>query len=138
MSDSFEFRINQESSEPMGGTELIYNRVINRIDDDLKEQFLIVPQRVREDHINDSRDKILWLHDLAEDPESAHLNNGINYEAIDNMPVDLIFALIVPEESTDEHLQILAVLAKMLSNKKNIEALRQSKNPKEIFAILTN
>jgi len=25
-----------------------------------------------------------------------HLNNGINYEAIDNMPVDLIFALIVP------------------------------------------
>ena len=48
------------------------------------------------------------------------------------------FALIVPEESTDEHLQILAVLAKMLSNKKNIEALRQSKNPKEIFAILTN
>ena len=67
-----------------------------------------------------------------------HLNNGINYEAIDNMPVDLIFALIVPEESTDEHLQILAVLAKMLSNKKNIEALRQSKNPKEIFAILTN
>ena len=54
------------------------------------------------------------------------------------MPVDLIFALIVPEESTDEHLQILAVLAKMLSNKKNIEALRQSENPKEIFAILTN
>ena len=76
--DGFEFRINQDSSEPMGGTELIYNRVMDRIDDDLKEKFLVVPQRVREDHVNDSRDKILWLHDLAEDPESAHLSHEKN------------------------------------------------------------
>ena len=41
--DGFEFRINQDSSEPMGGTELIYNRVMDRIDDDLKEKFLVVP-----------------------------------------------------------------------------------------------
>lgn len=71
--DSFEFRINQESSTPMGGTELIYNRVLDRIDDELKDEFLIVPQRVREEHVGDSRKKILWLHDLAEDPESEHL-----------------------------------------------------------------
>jgi len=71
--DSFEFRINQESSTPMGGTELIYNRVMERIEDELKEEFVIIPQRVREEHINDGRKKILWLHDLAEDPESEHL-----------------------------------------------------------------
>lgn len=66
------------------------------------------------------------------------LNNGIDYGAIDNMPVDLIFALIVPEESTDEHLQILAILAKMLSETKTVDKLRNSKTAKEIFSILTN
>ena len=34
---------------------------------------MIIPQRVREEHVNDPRKKILWLHDLAEDPESEHL-----------------------------------------------------------------
>ena len=66
------------------------------------------------------------------------LNKGVNYETIDNIPVDLIFALIVPEESTEEHLQILAVLAKTLSNPKTINNLRKSKNAKEIFTFLTN
>ena len=73
MSDSFEFQINQENSTPMGGTELIYNRVMDRLDDELKDEFIIVPQRVREEHVKDSRKKILWLHDLPEDPESEHL-----------------------------------------------------------------
>ncbi len=54
------------------------------------------------------------------------------------MPVDLIFALIVPEESTDEHLQILAILAKMLSETETVDKLRNSKTAKEIFSILTN
>ena len=66
------------------------------------------------------------------------LNNGIDYGAVDNMPVDLIFALIVPEESTDEHLQILAILAKMLSETETVDKLRNSKTAKEIFSILTN
>ena len=66
------------------------------------------------------------------------LNNGVDYEAIDNTPVDLIFALIVPEESTDEHLHILSILAKTLSNSKTINKLRNSKNPTEIFTLLTN
>ena len=71
--DSFEFQINQEESKPIGGTELIYNRVVDCLDDELKDEFIIIPQRVREEHLKDSRKKILWLHDLAEDPESEHL-----------------------------------------------------------------
>ena len=66
------------------------------------------------------------------------LNNGVDYEAVDNIPVDLIFALIVPEESTDEHLHILSILAKTLSNPKTISKLRKSKNSAEIFTHLTN
>ena len=35
--DNFELRINQELSTPMGGTELIYNRVLDCLDDELKD-----------------------------------------------------------------------------------------------------
>jgi len=76
--DSFELQINQESSEPMGGTELIYNRVMNVLEEDLKDEFIIIPQRVREEHLKDPRKKILWLHDLPEDPESTHLREEEN------------------------------------------------------------
>tara|TARA_B100001250_G_scaffold409102_1_gene432786 strand:+ start:1508 stop:1954 length:447 start_codon:yes stop_codon:yes gene_type:complete len=65
------------------------------------------------------------------------LNNAINYETNDNIPVDLIFALIVPEESTDEHLNILAILAEKLSGAETISKLRKSKNQTEIYTVLT-
>ena len=78
MSETFEFSIKRDESTPMGGTELIYDRVMERIDDKLKEEFIIIPQRVREEHLKDDRKKILWLHDLPEDPESQHLGNEEN------------------------------------------------------------
>ncbi|MDX1251620.1 MAG: PTS IIA-like nitrogen regulatory protein PtsN [Gammaproteobacteria bacterium] len=46
----------------------------------------------------------------------VQLERGIDFDAIDNEPVDLLFALVVPEESTEEHLQLLAQLAEMLSD----------------------
>ena len=52
------------------------------------------------------------------------LETGVDYDAIDNRPVDLLFALLVPEESTDEHLQILARLAAMFSDADLCGALR--------------
>jgi PTS system nitrogen regulatory IIA component len=52
------------------------------------------------------------------------LESGIDYDAIDNRPVDLLFALLVPEESTDEHLQILARLAAMFSDADLCRGLR--------------
>ena len=78
MSETFEFRINQDKSTPMGGTELIYNRVMEYIPEELQEEFIIIPQRVREEHLKDDRKKILWLHDLPEDPESQHLKDEEN------------------------------------------------------------
>ena len=65
------------------------------------------------------------------------LNNGVDYETVDKIPVDLVFALIVPQESTVEHLNILAILAKTLSNQETISKLRKSRNQAEIFALLT-
>lgn len=59
------------------------------------------------------------------------LANGIDYDAIDNQPVDLLFALLVPEESTDEHLKILARLAEMFSNADFCTRLRKNTSSEE-------
>ncbi len=65
------------------------------------------------------------------------LDNGIDFNTVDSQPVDILFALIVPEESTDEHLQVLALLASMFSDDKFREKLRQSQNEEEIYQLLT-
>ena len=40
------------------------------------------------------------------------LSEGVDFEAADNQPVDILVALLVPEHCNDEHLKILASLAK--------------------------
>lgn len=54
---------------------------------------------------------------------------GIDYDAVDGQPVDLLFALLVPQESTDEHLRILARLAAMFSDSEFCAALRDCQSP---------
>lgn len=53
------------------------------------------------------------------------LETAVDYDAIDNQPVDLLFALLVPEQSTEEHLQILARLAAMFSDAELCRDLRE-------------
>jgi PTS system nitrogen regulatory IIA component len=65
------------------------------------------------------------------------LKNGINYDAVDEQPVDLLFALIVPEKSTDEHLQILSRLAEMFSDKKLVDRIRRKSRPASVYEFLT-
>lgn len=65
------------------------------------------------------------------------LQHGVNYDAIDGEPVDLLFALLVPEDSTDEHLKILALLAEMFSNSETLEQLRSETSIDGTHKILT-
>jgi PTS system nitrogen regulatory IIA component len=65
------------------------------------------------------------------------LEQGVEFDAMDNQPVDILFALIVPEESTDEHLQVLALLASMFNDGMFRQKLRQSQNEEEIYQLLT-
>ncbi|MDJ0780284.1 MAG: PTS IIA-like nitrogen regulatory protein PtsN [Gammaproteobacteria bacterium] len=65
------------------------------------------------------------------------LETAIDYDASDKLPVDLLFALIVPEESTDEHLQILAKLAEMFSQQAIVTKLRTANSAEDLYSILT-
>ncbi len=49
---------------------------------------------------------------------------GVDFDAPDKEPVDLVFALLVPEESTEEHLQVLASIASYFSSGRSRDALR--------------
>lgn len=64
------------------------------------------------------------------------LEQGIDYDAIDNQPVDLLFGLLVPEESTDEHLKILAGLAEMFSNSDFCTNLRKSNSAEDCLELI--
>ena len=55
----------------------------------------------------------------------------------DNEPTDLLFALLVPEHHTDEHLQVLATLAGMFSDKDFCAKLRQCHTDEELFKHLS-
>jgi len=61
------------------------------------------------------------------------LEHAIDFDAIDQQPVDLIFALLVPEEATDEHLKTLSMLAQKLSQADYREALRNSPDSQNLF-----
>jgi PTS system nitrogen regulatory IIA component len=66
------------------------------------------------------------------------LEKGIDFDAIDKQPVDLLFALMVPENSTEEHLKLLAQLAAMFSEEKFSEKLRDTEDCLEKFNLLTH
>ena len=59
-----------------------------------------------------------------------------DFDAIDGQPVDLLFALLVPQECTDEHLQVLSRLATLFHNKALCAQLRTASDPQTIFRLL--
>ena len=61
---------------------------------------------------------------------------GVDFDAPDNQPVDLVFALLVPEKSTDEHLQVLADLASYFNSQGSRDALRVEVSPQKARELL--
>lgn len=67
----------------------------------------------------------------------AQLSNGVDFDAADRERVDLLFAIAVPEKSTDEHLQLVAQIAELFSDETMRQRLRQAKNADEVFQVLS-
>jgi PTS system nitrogen regulatory IIA component len=64
------------------------------------------------------------------------LAEPVDYDAPDGMPVDLVFALLVPTVATDLHLQILAELAQLFSSKDMRERLRASEDAAALCCLI--
>lgn len=65
------------------------------------------------------------------------LTDAVDFDAIDGEPVDLIFALIVPEEQNDEHLQVLSSIAELLQDEKVRNALREAGTDTALYQMAT-
>lgn len=63
----------------------------------------------------------------------VRLKRPIDFDAIDEMPVDVILALVIPDTNPSEHLQILARTARLCKEKAFPQALRKAKDAGAIW-----
>ncbi len=61
------------------------------------------------------------------------LKDPIEFDAMDGEPVDVVFAILVPDEANDEHLQTLAHLAGALNEAPFRDALRAADSSEELY-----
>ncbi len=61
------------------------------------------------------------------------LEESIEFDAIDNQPVDLVFALVVPKEATSEHLELLSQLAEKFNERAFCDRLRQCEDAGTLY-----
>jgi PTS system nitrogen regulatory IIA component len=66
----------------------------------------------------------------------VQLQSGVDFDAIDEKPVDLAFALLVPESATEIHLQLLSRLATMFSDPGLRDRLRQVRSAEDVLGLL--
>lgn len=61
---------------------------------------------------------------------------AIDFDAIDDKPVDIFFALLVPEDQSEGHLQVLAGVAGKLADKERIKLIRKAQSSDDIMQAL--
>lgn len=67
----------------------------------------------------------------------ARLEQPIDFEAIDERPVDLIFLLLAPESAGADHLKALARISRLLRDDVTCEKLRGINDDEALYALLT-
>lgn len=61
----------------------------------------------------------------------------VEFDAIDDVPVDLIFVLLAPEGAGADHLKALARVSRLLRDRLMCEKLRATEDPDALYALLT-
>ena len=67
----------------------------------------------------------------------VRLEPAIDFEAVDDQPVDLVLALLAPIGAGAEHLKALSRVARALRNEGLVAELRRTEDPARLHAILT-
>lgn len=66
----------------------------------------------------------------------ARSKEGVDFEALDHKPVQIIFLLLAPEENLGEHLKILAHISRILQNEDFRVNFLNSPNKEQLFSLL--
>jgi PTS system nitrogen regulatory IIA component len=67
----------------------------------------------------------------------ARLERPVDFNAIDEKPVDLIFLLLAPETAGADHLKALARVSRLLRDASICEKLRGTETSDALYALLT-
>lgn len=68
----------------------------------------------------------------------ARVERPVDFDSIDEMPVDLIFLLLAPESAGADHLKALARVSRLLRDKSICEKLRGAESADALYALLTD
>lgn len=67
----------------------------------------------------------------------ARLARPVDYQAIDEQPVDLVFLLLIPPEAEGAHVAALAAISRRMRDQGLLDRLRKSDNAAEIYNLIT-
>ena len=67
----------------------------------------------------------------------ARLNAPIEFQAVDKVPVDLVFLLLSPTDAGVDHLKALARVSRALRDRQTLAKLRGARSKDAIFALLS-
>lgn len=67
----------------------------------------------------------------------ARLDRPVEFDSLDDAPVDLIFLLLAPENAGADHLKALARIARVLRDPNVASKLRAANDASAIYALLT-
>lgn len=66
----------------------------------------------------------------------AVIQNGMDFDAIDGRPTQLVVLLVTPRKQNREHLRILAGIAQLFASADFRQKLLQAKSPAEVLAVV--
>ena len=67
----------------------------------------------------------------------VRLAQAVDFQAVDDLPVDLVFMLLSPTDAGAVHLKALACVSRRLRDKAFLEKLRGAGSPDALYALFT-
>ncbi len=64
------------------------------------------------------------------------LKKPLEYQSLDNKPVELVFCIAMPEAYHKEHLQLLAKVSTCLMNQEHVKSIKETNQKEDIIRIL--
>ena len=68
----------------------------------------------------------------------ARLRQGIDFEAIDDQPVDVVFLLLLPDAPNDPQLNALACVARALRDPEALQRIRRATDRDSLFQVIVD
>ena len=68
----------------------------------------------------------------------ARLDHPVDFEALDDLPVDLVFLLLAPEGAGADHLKALSRIARVMRDSDMVAKLRATESAASLYAFLAD